>query len=252
MGLDELEQAGVDRGPDRCLARYLWIKGIGRSRCGHVVDRHDDREVEGAGGGSLGDCHRPGLPLVVDDGPAAKEGGDRLERALGCRQADSLRRGCVVRVGLDDLLQTLERQRQVSAPLGSGHGVNLVDDDPANAGQRLAGFRGEQEEERLGRGDEDVGRIALHPAALIRRSVSGPEERRQLGEGSASEAHGGVADSGEGGAEVAVDVVGQCLERRYVEDPAPAVARSEPARREVGQGSTETLPGSSRNRWGRG
>ena len=55
-------------------------------------------------------------------------------------------------------VEPLEREREVGAALGAGDGVHLVDDHRLDAAQRLAGRRGEQQEQRLGRGDQDVGR----------------------------------------------------------------------------------------------
>ena len=66
-------------------------------------------------------------------------------------------------------VEALERERQVRAPLGARHGVHLVDDDGVDAPQRLASGGGEDEEQRLGRGDEDVGRHLVEP----RRSSAG-------------------------------------------------------------------------------
>ena len=66
------------------------------------------------------------------------------------------------------VLEPLEGEREVAAPLGGGQGVDLVDDHRLDAAQRLAGRRGEHEVERLGRGDEDVGRVA-HEAGAARR-----------------------------------------------------------------------------------
>ena len=42
------------------------------------------------------------------------------------------------------------------AALGAGDGVDLVDDDGLDAAQRLPRLAGEQQEQRLGGGDEDV------------------------------------------------------------------------------------------------
>ena len=63
--------------------------------------------------------------------PAAEEAGDLGERPLRGRQPDALRR--LVR----DLLQPLERHREVGAALGGGEGVDLVDDDRLDVDERL-------------------------------------------------------------------------------------------------------------------
>ena len=58
---------------------------------------------------------------------AADEARDLLERALGGRERDALR------VGVAEVGEALERERQVRAALGRGHGVHLVDDHRLDA-----------------------------------------------------------------------------------------------------------------------
>ena len=53
---------------------------------GHVLDRDDDLELERLAGAGVDDRHLAARP------DAAEEPGDRLERSLGRRQADPLRR----------------------------------------------------------------------------------------------------------------------------------------------------------------
>ena len=69
-------------------------------------------------------------PLVSE---AAEEARDLVERALGRREPDALRR----RVG--DRFESFEREHQVRAPLGGGERVDLVDDHRLHAAQRVAG-----------------------------------------------------------------------------------------------------------------
>ena len=97
---------------------------------------------------------------------AAEEAGDLVERPLGGRQADALGRP------LAEGFEPLEGERQVRAPLGGGQRVDLVDDHRLDVAQGLAGRRGEHEVERLGRGDEQVGRVAHELAALVGRGVA--------------------------------------------------------------------------------
>ena len=56
-----------------------------------------------------------------------------------------------------------------------GDGVHLVDDHRLDAAQRLARGAGEQQEQRLGRGDEDVGGPAGEGAPLVGRGVAGAD-----------------------------------------------------------------------------
>ena len=111
-------------------------------------------------------------------------------------------------------------EREVGAALGAGDGVDLVDDDGLDAAQRLARLGGQQQEQRLGRGDEDVGGLARELAALVGGGVTGADGDAHVGRLEA-EALGGLPDAGEGAAEVALDVDGEGLERGDVEDAAP-------------------------------
>ena len=76
---------------------------------------------------------------------------------------------------VEQRVEPLERQRQVGAALGAGDRVHLVDDHRLDAAQRLARLRGEEQEQRLGRRDEDVGRRAGERAALVGRGVAGAD-----------------------------------------------------------------------------
>ena len=161
---DELEQLGIDRRPDRAprgLAAGQRIEVRGRRRIGldHRLDRHVDLQVELLAHAGVDDA---ALPLRPDHEPA-----DLLERVLGRRQPDALH------VGAGGGGEPLQRQRQVRAALGRGHGVDLVDDAPARALKQLLGLPGEHQVQRLGRGDEDVGRLAQHLLALALGRVAG-------------------------------------------------------------------------------
>src|SRR5205814_2106327 len=60
-----------------------------------------------------------------------------------------------------------ETQSQVRAALVIGDGVNLIDDHGARGLEHLpALFRGEQDEQRLGRGNQDVRRRFQHLLAI--------------------------------------------------------------------------------------
>ena len=107
---DELEDLGVDRGPDR-LARRLAARervevGAVRALVGldHRLDRHVDLEVERLAHAGVDD--RAGA-LRADE-----EAADLLERVLGRGQADALD------VALGLLGEPLEREREVRAALG--------------------------------------------------------------------------------------------------------------------------------------
>ena len=161
----------------------------------------------------------------VDDGdgagPAgasqtAEEAGHLLQRALRGRQPDPLRRP------LAQGVEPLQAERQVGAPLGGGEGVDLVDDDGLDTAQRLPRVRREHEVEALGRGDQQVGRVAHERLALPRGGVAGAQADRGLGVGQ-PEAFGGQPDAGQRRAEVLLDVEGQGPQRRQVEEAGPAL-----------------------------
>ena len=171
---------------------------------GEVGHRHDDVEVPV--------LRRRGRDDL--DGPSARQvAGDLLDRAHRGRQADALR-------GLrQQRVEPLQRQGEVGPALGAGEGVDLVDDDRLDPDERLACGRGEHEEERLGRRDEDVGGGPGEGAPLVGRGVARAHRHADLRR-LEPEPGRGVPDADERGAQVALDVDGEGLERRDVEDPA--------------------------------
>ena len=200
--LDQLEQLGVDRGPDRAAGRLPAGERVDLDlipahpviRLDHRLDRDVDPEVELLAHPGVDD---PAGPLWADHEPA-----DLLERVLGRAQTDPL-----------DLApgggaEALERQREVGAALRRGDGVDLVDDAPLRPGEQLLCPAGQHQVQRLGRRDEDVRRLAEHRLALLLRRVAGADGDRDLG-----------PDPAQRHAQVAVDVVGECLQRRDVDEP---------------------------------
>ena len=139
------------------------------------------------------------------------------------------------------------RERQVGAALGPGDRVHLVDDHRLHAAQRLPGRRGEQQEQRLGRGDEDVRRAAGEGPPLVGRGVAGAHADADVGR-CHPEPVGRVADAGQRRAQVALDVDGERLERGDVEHPAPLRGLRPAARRPAGPAPRGTPPGSCRSR----
>jgi hypothetical protein len=77
---------------------------------------------------------RLGAPGVdeLDLAAAGDEPADLLQRSLGSGQADPLRRRA------DQMLQALQRQREMGAALRARNGVDLVDDHRLHPAQRLA------------------------------------------------------------------------------------------------------------------
>ena len=102
----------------------------------------------------------------------------------------------------------------MGAALRPGDGVDLVEDHRLDGPQQLAAARREQQVQRLGRRDQDVGRRPQHPLAVALRRVARAHADRER-----------RADPGERPAEVALDVVVERLERRDVEEPQPLAGR---------------------------
>ena len=213
---DELQDPRVDGRPD---AHPHLAPGDGAARLllerqrlaepAHVLDRHHDPEIQPL----------PGPGIDDGDGPvragAGEESPDRVERLLGGREADPLERR---RLRAAQVLEPLQGERQVGAPLGAGDRVHLVDDHRLHSAQGLAGPRRQQEVERLRRGDEDLGRALRQRPPLIRGRVAGP---RGDGDGphGRAEAPSRQGDPGQRGPQVPLDVVGQGFERADVQDP---------------------------------
>ena len=96
--------------------------------------------------------------------------------------------------------------------------MNLVDDDRPRRRQHFAaGFGTEQDVQRFRRGHDDVRRRPAHTLALAGRRVAGAHPGADLHLRQPAPLQG-LADAGERGFEVALNVVGQCLQRRDVDD----------------------------------
>jgi len=128
-----------------------------RPRLAHVLDRDDDLEVELLSAPGIDDL---ALALGADE-----ELRDRLQRPLCGRETDPLRVLATLR--RHEMGQALERQRQVGAALRLRDGVDLVHDHDVGPGQRLAHLGGHDQVQRLGRRDQDIGRVALHRLTLL-------------------------------------------------------------------------------------
>ena len=186
--LDEVDDPLLDRRPDAAPRRRAGRRpaphgpGLLADRA-HVLDRHDDRDLDRLGRGRLhhGDLAR-----------AAEEAGDLVDRPHGGRQADPLRR--LRQQGVEPL----QRDGEVRAALGARDGVHLVEDHRLDPGQRLARGRRQHEEQRLRRRDEDVGRGLGEPAALLRRGVARAGADRDLRDGQV-EPLGGLPDADQRG-----------------------------------------------------
>ena len=90
--------------------------------------------------------------------------------------------------------------------------------------EHVPGRRGEHQEQRLRRGDQDVRRaaddLATVPGRGVARAHADADGRRGL-----AQPQGGLGDAGEGGPQVALDVDRQRLERGDVEHPTALLGR---------------------------
>ncbi len=220
MRLHQLEKLRIHRGPDRVLGgsgvevddlrlAVLRRRGARSVRVGHVLNRHDDLEVELLADAGVDDR---ALALGPDE-----EVGDPLERALRSRQADALDRRvrpAPVLVGANEMVEPLQGQGEVGAPLRRGDGVDLIHDHRFDVREDLVRPRGQHQIERLGRRDQDVRRLAEHRLAVLLGRIAGPEADLDR-----------CADSLQRRAQVAIDVVRERLQRRDVDQPHPLAER---------------------------
>jgi hypothetical protein len=110
---------------------------------------------------------------------SAEEAGYFFQGPLSGGEADALNGF------LDESFQALEREREMRAALGGDEGVNLVDDNGFDGAEGFGSLRGEQQVERLGGGDENVGWLAGEAGALALGGVAGADADRRLVEGHA-------------------------------------------------------------------
>ena len=119
----------------------------------------------------------------------------------------------------DKGFKALQREGKVGAAFGGDEGVDLIDDDGVDGAKGVGGLGGEEEVERLGRGDEDFGRLAAEAGALALGGVAGADADERLVERDAHAA-GHVGNAGEGRTQVALHVDGEGFEGRDVDDAA--------------------------------
>ena len=236
--LDQVEHPLLDVRPDRPPPHRV-VLAVGPGRALHVaevLDRDDDLRVPSAWRWRLHHRHRP---------RPAQEGRHLRRRPHGGRQPHPLRPPAG---GAAQRVQPFERQRQVRAALGARDRVHLVHDDRLDPAQGLPRLRGEQQEERLGGGDEDVGRVRGELAPLVGGGVAGPHRHRDLGLRQPEPARR-LPDPGQRRPQVPLDVDRQGLQRRHVDHPAPPVLvrrrrrRRQPVDRPQERGQRLARPG---------
>ena len=171
MGLDQVGDPLLDVRPDRTAPR------IARRGPGQIApDRHVAQRSQ------VGHRHHdPQVPLLVrrwihdrHRTPPDQEPRDLLHRTHRRRQPDPLRGRAQQGV------QPIERHGEMRPPLGAGDRVDLVHDHRLDAPQRLPRRGRQQQEQRLRRRDQDVGRRPPEPSPLVGRGVARPHGHRDL------------------------------------------------------------------------
>ncbi len=98
-----------------------------------------------------------------------------------CEAGEELARAEAVFAG-DEGVEAFEREGEVGSALVGGDGVDLVDDDGADAAEVFPALSGGEEDvEGLRRGDEDVGRVAQHGGTVFGEGVAGADAGTDLG-----------------------------------------------------------------------
>ncbi len=169
VSLDEAQDLRIDRGPDRARRGADAVRDVapvddlgladrlGGGQVAHVLERHDDLEVELLGPAGIDQLDRPA---------ARDETTDLRERPLCGRKPDALDR-----LG-GQAIEPLDAECEMRAALRSGHCVHLVEDQRLDRAEHLPALRGQEQEERLGGSDQDVRRRAQHRLAFLCRGVA--------------------------------------------------------------------------------
>ncbi len=219
VAADKVQDPRVDRRPDagpgiaaRGRPAGLLIQRQDLAHGRHVVDRDHDLEVERLACADVDDRHRAVRP------DPAEEPGDRVERPLRGGQPDPLHRGRRrIRAGAAQGLEPFEAERQVCPAFRAGDRVDLVDDHVLDPTQDIARGAGQHQVQGFRRGDQDIRRTTRDLASILGGRITGAARDRDAW-WFRPEALGGQGDPGQRSAQVALDVVGQRLERRHVQD----------------------------------
>ena len=215
---DRVANRGIaGRGADHREVFVVW--GWATPELTHVLDGDDDLEVELLPHPRVDqvDGPEPPLPRRRVALPPGEEAADLRERTLRRRQADALRRRTTG--GADEVIEPLERQREVGASLRRRDSVHLVHYDGLDVRQDRLRLAGEQQVQRLGSRHEDVGRCPADLSPLLRRGIAGAAGHPDVRERDAEPARL-VRNPCQRRPQVPLHVVRERLQRADVEDPA--------------------------------
>ncbi len=113
--------------------------------------------------------------------------------------------------------QAFQEKRQENAALVGTEGVNLVDDAVTDPAQGFASTGGQEQVQRFRRGDENMGRLAQEPLPFHLRSIAGADGNVDFRQW-LLEAPGKIRNAFQGNLQIAIDVVIERFQRRYVQD----------------------------------
>ena len=247
----------MDAGPDRRAYRPLGCgtaRNVGRWRAdlGEVLHRDFNRQRQRLELPGVHDRDRPpgdGRLLrseLLVEGVAARRSAPLAPPALGARapatgevasgsrSTDPPRNRATSSSGrwvadrpmrcmgsCDERLEPLQRECQVRAALRGHERVDLVHNHGADRSQRLSRLRREHQEQRLGRRDRGCpagsrwNRVRSPAGVSPVRTADGGHDERLAAPPAP------IRDSGDGGAQVALDVHGERLQGRDVEHATP-------------------------------
>ena len=181
------------------------VPNLVRSNRPQLVPRRFDRQIQLSPMPELENASAAALE------PPAQKRRNPLDRIDRRRKANALQPA-----GGGDRLQPLQRQSQVRAALVAGRRMDLIDDHRPRGPQRLAAaLGGQQNEQRLRRGHQDVRRALDHPPPLPCLRIAGAHRRSDCGQANAAP-RGQRGDLGQRPGEILLDVVAQRLQRRNV------------------------------------
>jgi len=201
------EPAGIDE-DERGTARADKLGETIVDLIPHLVARH---RAQFARRDFDAQIHLAPVSNLNHTGVVSEKTGHEFDRLHGGRQADPLEPASGKRI------EAGQTERQVRAALVVDDGVNFVDDHGPRRLEHLpALLRGQQDEQRLGRRNQDVRRARKHPLAVGGESVTGAE-RGPDGRKRNAPLGGKGGDFGERRFQVLLDVVTQRFERRDVD-----------------------------------